>query len=117
MDVPARFWDIAEQMVAEAELVIDRPKGARHPRFPHIIYPLDYGYLDGTVSVADGEGVDVWRGSGPARVTGMLCSIDLTKLDTEVKILYACTDEEIAIIHDFHNSYDAMASALVRRPG
>lgn len=107
---------MAERLVAESTLMIDRPKGGRHPRFPSIVYPLDYGYLDGTTSVADGEGVDVWRGSGPARITAALCSIDLTKRDTEVKFLIGCNRSEIATVHAFHTDYELMAAALIVRP-
>ena len=33
-----------------------------HPRYPQIVYELDYGYLDGTKS-SDNEGIDVWLGT------------------------------------------------------
>lgn len=115
MDVPARFWDIADGLVADHELIIDRPAGTAHPRFPDIIYPMDYGYLDGTTSVADGEGIDVWRGSTGTRVTAILAAIDLTRRDTEIKLLIGCTEDEIETIHAFHNQHKMMSAALVRR--
>ena len=42
------FWQHLDEMVAGSELVIDRPRGSRHPRVHDTIYPLDYGYLAGT---------------------------------------------------------------------
>ena len=39
------FWDALDQLTADSEIVIDRPKGSAHPRFPNFIYPVDYGYL------------------------------------------------------------------------
>ncbi len=50
------------QLIVTNSLVIDRPKGSSHPRYPHVIYPLDYGYLENTTS-SDGDGIDVWLGS------------------------------------------------------
>jgi len=29
-------------------ILLDRPKGTVHPRYPDLIYPLDYGYLENT---------------------------------------------------------------------
>jgi hypothetical protein len=56
------FWDFLERLVASSRPVVDRPKGSRHPRYPALVYPLDYGYLEGTQAM-DGGGVDFWRGS------------------------------------------------------
>ncbi len=49
------FWDAFERLGAESEVIIDRPKGSRHPKWGKI-YPVDYGYLANTASRArDGE--------------------------------------------------------------
>ena len=58
------FWEALDTLAAESEIIIDRPKGSAHPRYPGFIYPLDYGYLKATTSM-DGGGIDVWRGSDP----------------------------------------------------
>jgi inorganic pyrophosphatase len=52
------FWQALEKLVTESELVINRPKGSRHPRYPGLEYPLDYGYLKGTKAM-DGGGKPV----------------------------------------------------------
>jgi inorganic pyrophosphatase len=75
------FWRKLDRLVAEHELVIDRPKGSRHPRYPEMVYPLDYGYLAGT-QAADGAGIDVWVGSLLGRtVTAVVCTVDMLKQD------------------------------------
>jgi inorganic pyrophosphatase len=109
------FWSRLDQLVAEKPLVVDRPKGASHPRYPGFIYPLDYGYLGGT-RAADGEGIDVWLGSLPQRrVTGVLCTIDLNKGDAEVKILCGCTVQEAEDILAAHN-VGRQSAILIQRP-
>jgi len=108
------FWEAMETLVAASRLVIDRPKGSRHPRYPEIVYPLDYGFLEGTTAM-DGGGVDVWRGSlRDQTIVGALCTIDLVKKDVEVKILLGCTPDEIAAVHAFCNT-GPMKGALLRR--
>jgi len=37
---------------------VDRPLGSRHPKYNYI-YPLNYGYIPGTIA-ADGEEIDVY---------------------------------------------------------
>ena len=39
--------------------IIDRPLGSRHPDFPDLIYPVNYGYVEG-VPGGDGEEQDVY---------------------------------------------------------
>jgi inorganic pyrophosphatase len=62
MLINPRFWSLVDQLADQHTLIIDRPKGSAHPRYPDHIYPLDYGYLEGTTA-GDGDGIDVWVGS------------------------------------------------------
>ena len=38
---------------------IDRPIGSRHPRFPDMVYPVNYGYVEG-ITAGDGDAQDVY---------------------------------------------------------
>jgi len=106
MNSDTYFWYSMQQLLITNSLVLDRPKGSPHPRYPHIIYPLDYGYLDNTTS-SDGGGIDVWLGSlntgGAKTLTGILCTFDTLKGDAEIKLLIGCSEEDIQVIRDFHN--------------
>ena len=31
--------------------VVDRPLGSHHPKHTHIIYPINYGYVEGVLAV------------------------------------------------------------------
>ena len=108
------FWRKLDRLVAANKLVVDRPKGSSHPRYPALLYPLDYGYLDGTRS-ADGEGIDVWVGSLPDRtVTGVICSVDVLTQEAEIKLLLGCTAIESAQALNTHNR-GSQAGLLVQR--
>ena len=114
----ANFWAKVDSLVEGASVVVDRPKGSVHPQLPTLIYPLDYGFLSGTTS-SDGNGVDVWIGSlKRRRVTGVICTVDLTKRDAEVKVLLNCTRAEqrrILLLHNFRAG--SQAGVLITRPG
>ena len=109
------FWKAIDTLVSSGEIIIDRPKGSVHPRFPHIKYEIDYGYIQNTASM-DGDGIDVWRGSLPSvSVDAIICTIDLMKKDSEIKFLIGCTEEEINIVNNFHNNSEFMKGILIKR--
>lgn len=109
------FWVFLDRLVAEHTLVLDRPRGSAHPRFPALIYPLDYGYLENTTTV-DGGGIDVWRGSLPeASLNAVMLTVDLFKNDAELKLLLGCTAEEERLLLDFSNDFAMRAMILHRQ--
>jgi inorganic pyrophosphatase len=111
-----RFWEGLESLVASSEIVIDRPRGSAHPRYPALIYPLDYGYLQGPRS-GDGEGINIWLGSLPERrVTAVIVTVDLFKRDAELKILLGCTPEEQRTILVFVNTNQQRGILHPRHP-
>lgn len=108
------FWNAIDELVNRSEVVIDRPKGTAHPKYPSFIYRVDYGYLKGTSSM-DGAGIDVWVGSGEAKVDAIMVTVDLMKKDSEIKILIGCTEEEKEIVYQTHNETEFMKGILIRR--
>ncbi len=109
------FWKAIDTLVSSGKIVIDRPKGSTHPRFANIKYEVDYGYIENTTSM-DGGGIDVWRGSLPdEQVNAIICTVDLMKKDSEIKLLIGCTEEEINTVHEFHNDSEFMKGILIRR--
>jgi inorganic pyrophosphatase len=108
------FWDFLDRLVANSRLVIDRPTGSAHPHYPSLIYPMDYGYLEETVTI-DGGGLDVFRGSLADPVLDALAlTVDLEKRDAEIKLLLGCTPAEEQVVLDFLNGY-SMRACLLRR--
>ena len=108
------FWNALDELVNSSEIVIDRPKGSAHPRFPSFIYRVDYGYQKSTTSM-DGAGIDVWVGSGDRKIDAIMCIVDLMKKDSEIKILIGCTEEEKEEIYRTHNETQYMKGVLIRR--
>ncbi len=108
------FWNAIDELVNRSEIVIDRPKGTAHPKYPNFIYQIDYGYLKDTSSM-DGAGIDVWVGSGETKIDAIMCTVDLMKNDSEIKILIGCTEEEKAIVYKTYNETEFMKGILIRR--
>lgn len=108
------FWSALDTLLSQSEIIIDRPRGSAHPRFPDFIYPLDYGYLQNTTSM-DGGGIDVWVGSGDKTLDAVMCIVDLMKRDSEIKLLVGCTEDEKVTVYETHNETPFMKGILIRR--
>lgn len=116
MEWDGAFWAAVDALADGAEIVIDRPRGTAHPRFPDLVYEVDYGYLKNTASM-DGEGIDVWVGSEERkRVCAVMCVVDLVKRDSEIKLLLGCTQEEQETVRRTHNASAFMKGILIPRP-
>jgi len=109
------FWNAIDDLINNAEIVIDRPKGTAHPKYPDFIYKVDYGYLKNTTSM-DGAGIDIWVGSEKNKqADAIICIVDLLKKDSEIKILMGCSKEEKDIIYETHNESQFMKGILILR--
>jgi len=108
------FWSRLDELIKSSEIVIDRPKGTPHPKYPDLIFPLDYGYLKGTTG-GDGDGIDIWMGSAAHReLTAIGCTVDTKKKDSEIKLIVGCTETEIKIIEKFYNGL-YQSAIIIRR--
>ena len=85
METNPDFWTALDRLIENSDIIIDRPKGTSHPKFPEFIYKADYGYLSGTASM-DGGGIDVWVGTEEReQADAIICIVDLLKRDSEIK--------------------------------
>jgi inorganic pyrophosphatase len=113
MKIESIFWQTMMELAETGSIILDRPRGTAHPRYPGMIYPFDYGYLENTLA-ADGGGLDVWIGSkGGKMLTGILCTFDRLKRDAEIKLLIGCTLEDVETIQGFNND---MATLFIPNP-
>ena len=100
-------WTAWERLIAQHGITIDRPRHSAHPDHPSIIYPIDYGYVNDTISSDDHE-IDVFVGSATVdpygeKLVGAIWTTDHRKSDRECKFLWRCTPEEIYLVNGFIN--------------
>ena len=116
MQINEKFWKYMQRLVDESEIVIDRPKGSCHPKFPETIYITDYGYLKNTGS-SDRMDIDVYIGSRKNReICAAAITVNFVKRDSEIKILIGCTDEEIEKIQNQLASFKTAAGLVIKKP-
>ena len=91
---------------------VDRPLGSAHPEYPELIYPVNYGYVPGTLA-GDGEEQDAYI-LGPteavAEFTGRVIAVICREDDVEDKWVVAAEDcaysrEQIAAAVDFQERF------------
>jgi len=95
-------WERWEQLILTEGVRLDRPKHTPHPRYPEIIYPMDYGFICNTTS-SDHAEVDVFVGSGKDCLVGMIVTNDYRQGDQEIKFLWRCLPFEIYLAYGFIN--------------
>ena len=109
------FWQCIDELLIQSKIIIDRPKGSAHPLYSQIVYELDYGYLDGT-KASDNEEIDVWIGTdAEQKLDAIVCTVDLVKRDSEIKLLIGCTPAEKSYIKSFYNEWPQMGGILIER--
>lgn len=110
-------WTAHETLIRENGLSIDRPRHTRHPKFPEIVYPIDYGYINGTEG-EDGDEIDVFIGTAQTGLVAAMRTTDHRKGDTEYKLLYNCSPTEVYLVNGFINFAPALmvGELLMRRP-
>ncbi|HWT27366.1 MAG TPA: hypothetical protein VN131_05455 [Mobilitalea sp.] len=63
----------------------------------------------------DGGGIDIWRGTvREQKIDAIICTVDLKKRDSEIKILIGCMEEEKEKIYQTHNA-SSMKGIMIRR--
>ncbi len=68
-------------------VTVDRPIGSRHPNYPDIIYPINYGYIT-VITAGDGEEQDAYilGVNKPLKnFTGLIAAVIHRKNDIENK--------------------------------
>ena len=93
-------------------VTMDRPLGTAHPNHPDMIYPINYGYVEGIIAPDNEEqdvyvlGIDIPL----EKLTGKLIAIIHRKDDVETKWVtcpdgMSFTTDEIASITNFQEKY------------
>jgi len=63
----------------------------------------------------DGGGIDIWKGSSGEHADAIICTVDLLKKDSEIKILIGCNENEKQLVLESHNNSASMKGLLIRR--
>ena len=92
MDPNLKLEDWAGRTV---DVVIDRPMGTTHPRFSDFVYPINYGYISGTMA-PDGHPIDVYVLGAEypiKRCSAMIIAVIRRRDDVEDKLVVALSGE------------------------
>ena len=93
-------------------VIVDRPLGSYHPDYPGTYYPINYGYIEGTMA-ADGEEDDAYIlgvNEPISKFTGKVIAVISREDDIEQKFVVApdsvsFTKEEIEKLTYFQEKY------------
>lgn len=104
------FWQKLDSLILSTNVIISQPKDSRHPKYPNMVYPVDYGYLEDT------KEIKVFKGSEKrSKVDAVMVVADILKRDLDVKLMWGCNKEEEEEILRFINQTDYQKGILIRR--
>ncbi len=104
--------DLGVYLGQRVTVLVDRPLGSVHPRYPDLRYPVNYGELPGTVS-GDGKPIDAyllgWQ-RPVETVQGRVVAVLERADDAEDKLVVvrgdlSLTDEEIMRAVEFQEQF------------
>ena len=101
-------------------VIVDRPMGSYHPEHPDMYYPVNYGYIEGTIA-ADGEEEDAYILGVQVPVskfTGRIIAMIKRKNDIEHKWVVVpdgvtFSEKEIAQLTHFQEQYFEVEISLL----
>lgn len=88
-------------------VTIDRPLGSTHPEYHNIVYPINYGYIEGIMS-PDGEEIDAYVLGVDVPVSeffGRIIAIIHRENDIEDKLVVAPLDMKFTIEEIISDTY------------
>ena len=96
----------------KVKVIVDRPLGSSHPKYPDLVYPINYGYIEGIVG-GDGEWQDAYILGIDVPVSefhGVVIAVIHRKNDCEDKWVVApnrvsFTRDEIELAVHFQEQY------------
>lgn len=83
--------DLTPYLGRRVRVVVDGPLGSAHPRFPDLMYPVNYDELPGTLS-GDGQPIDAYLLGWPepvAEAEGVVIAVLERLNDAEDKLVVA----------------------------
>lgn len=114
------YWNRLKLLLGETVTVkVDRPLGSAHPKYPEMVYPLNYGYIE-SMRAPDGDCQDAYIlgvSEAVGAYEGTVIAIIERKDDVEGKLVVApkgmsFSDSEIEEAVRFQERY--FDSAIVR---
>ena len=113
MEQDERYLESLKRLLGkEVTVKVDRALGSAHPKYPDLIYPINYGYIESMIA-PDGDPQDAYI-LGVAEAVDSLCGVVLAIIvrrnDVESKLIVApkgmsFSDEEILAAVDFQERY------------
>ena len=97
---------------SEVTVTVDRPRGSHHPQYEDMVYPVNYGYIEGMMA-PDGEEQDAYilgQDVPLSSFTGIVAAVIERKDDMEDKLVVVpegmtFSKEQIEALTEFQEKF------------
>ena len=103
---------LRELIGSEVTVTVDRPRGSHHPQYEDMVYPVNYGYIEGMMA-PDGEEQDAYilgQDVPLSSFTGIVAAVIERKDDMEDKLVVVpegmtFSKEQIEALTEFQEKF------------
>lgn len=110
----AFFWQKIDTLCLSSDLVLVAKRGDKHRDFPHLIFPLDYGYL----KALDSDNIPnyrVFKGHSGDKASAVIVCADILYKSIDVRLLIGCNEVEEEAVLRFLNETEFQKTIIVHR--
>lgn len=109
----AYFWQKVDAAYMSGNYEVAYKKGTKHPRYPELIFPCDYGHVK---TENDSESsLKVFRGSKTGKIDAVVVCANVLEKDLSTIVLVGTTNEEKEEILKFLNNNDFQKTIIINR--
>ena len=109
----AYFWQKVDAAYISGNYQIIYKKGSKHPSYPDLVFPCDYGHVD---SDNDSEkSLKIFKGSKGEKIDAVVVCANILERDLTSIVLVGVSEEEKEAILKFLNSNDFQKTVILNR--
>lgn len=109
----AYFWQKVDAAYISGDYKTIYKKGTRHPNYPGLIFPVDYGHI----STNDDKlsAMKAFKGEYNDKIEAIVVCANLLEKDLSAIVLIGLNEEEIEAVLRFLNSTEFQKAIIFRR--
>lgn len=110
----AYFWQKLDALYLSGDFKVTYKKGSKHPKYPGLIFPCDYGHIE-TLSSDNQPALKVMKGVGSNSVQAIVVCANLLDKDVNVLALVGIEKDAEEEVLSFLNQNDFQKTVIIRR--
>lgn len=110
----AYFWQKIDSLYLSGDFKVLYKKGTKHPNFPNLVFPADYGMIE-TLSSNNKETIRFYRGNKSKEIDAVVISANILEREIRAVVLVGLSEKEEQAVLTMMNQTEYQKAVLIRR--